>query len=60
MPNSRDLDDKASRANDQKTPEERRHGNVGGRVTDGRLEDVPQGGKRRGPGRWTTGEPTDG
>lgn len=47
-----DIDETASRANDQKTPEERRRGNAGGLVSDGKFEDVPQGGKRRGPGRW--------
>ncbi len=53
MPNRPDLEDTASRANDNKSPAEERRGNEGGLVTDGKSEDVPQGGKRRGPGRWT-------
>lgn len=51
-----DIDEVASRANDQKTREQRRRGNAGGRVTDGKSDDVAQGGKRRGPGRWTDPE----
>ena len=51
-----DIDETASRANDEKTEAERRKGNRGGLVTDGKDADVAQGGKRRGPGRWTTGE----
>jgi hypothetical protein len=47
-----DLDEEASRANDQKDPAERQRGNRGGNIQDGRNADVPQGGKRRGPGRW--------
>lgn len=49
-----DIDETASRANDEKTPEERRRGNRGGLVTDGKDADVPAGGKRRGPGRWVS------
>jgi hypothetical protein len=47
-----DLDEEASRANDQKDPTERRRGNRGGNIEDGKDADIPQGGKRRGPGRW--------
>lgn len=43
-----------SRGNDYKKPYEQ---NRGGNVTDGKDEDVPQGGKRRGPGRWVQEEP---
>lgn len=52
MPKQADLEETASRANDGKTPADRARGNEGGRVSDGKFEDVPQGGKRRGPGRW--------
>ena len=38
-----DIDETASRANDEKTPEERRRGNRGGLVTDGKDADVPAG-----------------
>lgn len=44
--------EEASRANDQKDPVERRRGNRGGNIEDGKNADIPQGGKRRGPGRW--------
>jgi hypothetical protein len=47
-----DIDETASRANDEKTHEEREAGNRGGLVTDGKDGDIPAGGKRRGPGRW--------
>lgn len=47
-----DIDEAASRANDEKSPEERRRGNRGGLASDGKDGDVPAGGKRRGPGRW--------
>jgi hypothetical protein len=46
-----DINETASRANDHKDAGEER-GNRGGRATDGKDEDTPQGGKRRGPGRW--------
>ncbi|MFN4141835.1 hypothetical protein [Aestuariivirga sp.] len=51
MPKPSDIEETASRANDHKekaSPPDNR----GGNVTDGKFEDVPQGGKRRGPGRW--------
>jgi len=47
-----DLDETASRANDEKTPAQRRSGNRGGLASDGKDGDIPAGGKRRGPGRW--------
>lgn len=53
MPKPSDIDETASRANDQK-PEHPPRDNRGGKVTDGKDEDTPQGGKRRGPGRWTS------
>ena len=46
-----DAEETASRANDWKDPAHD-PGNRGGRVSDGKDEDTPQGGKRRGPGRW--------
>ena len=52
MTKGNDINEEATRSNDQKTPKQRRRGNAGGLVTDGKFEDVPQGGKRRGPGRW--------
>ncbi len=51
-----DIDETASRANDNKSPAGRQRGNAGGRSSDGKFEDVPQGGKRRGPGRWVNPE----
>lgn len=48
MQKPNDLDETASRANDEKTTEERRSEGAG----------VPQGGKRRGPGRWVMPEPS--
>ena len=54
-----DLDETASRANDHKGGEAD-PGNRGGRVTDGKDEDTPQGGKRRGPGRWVDRRSTGG
>jgi hypothetical protein len=45
-----------SRGNDQKKPGER-DDNRGGNVSDGKDADVPQGGKRRGAGRWIQEEP---
>lgn len=54
MPRPNDIDETASRANDQKTPEERARGNRGGRASDGKDADVPAGGARRGPGRWVS------
>ncbi len=39
-----------SRANDRKRPRETE--NRGGNGSDGKDEDVAQGGKRRGPGHW--------
>jgi hypothetical protein len=51
-PKPADLDEEASRANDQKDSIERRRGNRGGNIEDGKNADLPQGGKRRGPGRW--------
>jgi hypothetical protein len=51
MPKPSDIDETASRANDHK-PEHPPRDNRGGKVTDGKDEDTPQGGKRRGPGRW--------
>jgi hypothetical protein len=52
MPNPKDLDEEASRANDLKTPAERCRSNRGGNVDDGKDAGIPQGGRRRGPGRW--------
>jgi hypothetical protein len=52
MPKRVELDEEASRANDQKEPPARRRGNQGGNAGDGKDADIPQGGKRRGPGRW--------
>lgn len=52
-----DIDETASRANDRKQ-DHGRGANRGGRVTDGKDEDVAQGGKRRGPGRWVDPEVT--
>lgn len=49
-----DIEETASRANDEKTAEERQRGNSGGLVTDGKDGDVPAGGARRGPGRWVS------
>ena len=54
MTRPNDIDETASRANDEKTPEERRSGNRGGLVSDGKDADVPAGGARRGPGRWVS------
>lgn len=54
MARPNDIDETASRANDAKTEEERRRGNRGGLVTDGKDADVPAGGGRRGPGRWVS------
>ena len=54
MTKPNDIDETASRANDEKTPEERRSGNRGGLVSDGKDADVPAGGARRGPGRWVS------
>ena len=51
MQKVKDLNETASRAHDHKEDEaipENRRGNV----SDGKDEDTPQGGKRRGPGRW--------
>lgn len=52
MQKSSDIDETASRADDKKTPAERGKGNRGGNIDDGKDADTPQGGKRRGPGRW--------
>ena len=52
-------DEKASRANDQKGPASGKD-NRGGNVSDGKDEDVAQGGKRRGPGHWEKAEDTSG
>ena len=49
-----DIDETASRANDEKSPEEKRRGNRGGRNSDGKDGDIPAGGVRRGPGRWVS------
>lgn len=54
MPGPNDIDETASRANDEKTAEERARGNRGRLVTDGKDADVPAGGARRGPGRWVS------
>lgn len=54
MSRPNDIDETASRANDEKTPEERRAGNRGGLVSDGKDADIPAGGARRGPGRWVS------
>ena len=51
MTKPNDIEEAASRASDRKRPEEQ-EGNQGGKVSDGKDEDTPQGGKRRGPGRW--------
>ena len=50
-----DIDETASRANDQKDHDGSKD-NRGGNVTDGKDENTPQGGKRRGPGRWIAPE----
>lgn len=50
-----DIEETASRANDQK-PEHAPADNYGGNVSDGKDQDVAQGGKRRGPGRWVNPE----
>ena len=53
MPHPTDIDETASRADD-KSPEGRRDDNRGGHVMDGKDEDTPQGGKRRGlDAGWT-------
>lgn len=54
MPRPSDIDETASRSNDEKTEEERRRGNRGGIASDGKNADVPAGGGRRGPGRWVS------
>lgn len=51
MARPKNEEETASRANDQKGEGESA-GNRGGRASDGKDEDTPQGGKRRGPGRW--------
>lgn len=51
MTRPNDIDETASRANDEKTPEERKSGNRGGLITDGKDDVVPIGGARRSPGR---------
>ena len=51
MTKPNDIEEAASRARDIKRPEEQ-EGNYGGKVSDGKNEDTPQGGKRGGPGRW--------
>ena len=56
MPNNNDINEKSIRSNDQKTQDQRRRGNAGSLVTDGKFEDVAQGGKRRGPDRWVDPE----
>jgi hypothetical protein len=59
MQTRRNIDDTASRANDQKrtqTPAGKRSEGPG----DGKDEDTPQGGKRRGPGRWVDLEAASG
>ena len=48
-------DETASRANDQKGPTGGKD-NQGGKASDGKLQDVAQGGKRRGPGHWEKAE----
>ena len=58
MPKRVELDEEASRANDQKEPSERRRGNRGGNAGDGKDDDIPQGGKRRGPGRRIDPQPS--
>jgi len=57
MQRPNDLEEAASRATDKKR-KELDPGNAGGNVTDGKFDDVPQGGKRRGPGRWVNPETT--
>lgn len=52
-------DETASRANDQKGPMGGKD-NQGGKASDGKLQDVAQGGKRRGPGHWEKAEDPSG
>lgn len=59
MNKRRDIDEKASRADDRKGTAHPTD-NRGGRVSDGKDEDTPQGGKRRGPGRWVDPEAASG
>lgn len=59
MQQRRDIDEEASRANDQKGTAQPAD-NRGGRASDGKEEDTAQGGKRRGPGRWTDPEAESG
>lgn len=56
MPGQDELNETASRANDQKRE---RRGNRGGGGGDGKDAEVPQGGKRRGPGRWVNPQASD-
>ncbi len=51
-PNPTLPEEPGSRGNDRKSEQDRQAGNSGGNVSDGKFEDTPQGGKRRGPGRW--------
>lgn len=57
MQRPNDLEEEASRADDHREGKEE-PANQGGNVTDGKFEDTPQGGKRRGPGRWVNPEPS--
>ena len=59
MQKKADLEEEASRASERK---DRRSdpGNAGGHAGDGKFEDTPQGGKRRGPGRWVDPRSTGG
>jgi len=59
MPRPPDIDETASRADDKK-PQGLHDDIRGGNVTDGKDEDTPQGGKRRGPGRWVDPQSTGG
>lgn len=52
-------DETASRANDQKGPSGGKD-NRGGKASDGKDENVAQGGKRRGPGHWEKAEDPSG
>ena len=51
-PISPQTEEPGSRGDDWKDEAKRREGNSGGNASDGKFEDTPQGGKRRGPGRW--------
>ena len=52
MPRPSDIDETASRADDKKDITEEPGDHRGTGSGDGKDEEVPQGGKRRGPGRW--------